>query len=178
MSLDELLTGQTVALVQVTFCLSTLLAVSEIHSAMLGECIGHSFPSRSLRCQVLWGSGSTVNSPHYHPDSSSHRDAHWVWCQVPLVFLQYLQHSRSRCRRLCQGWDWQANRERRIQITLEIFNMLYVAIQVVLSWYASGRTTCVVLDSGDGVSHTVPTYEGHALPHAILRIDFEGADLT
>lgn len=72
------------------------------------------------------------------------------------------------------------NRERMCAIMFETFNCSswFLQIQAVLSLYSSGRTTGCVLDSGDGVTHVVPIYEGYSLPHAVERIDLAGRDIT
>ncbi|XP_028395626.1 actin, cytoplasmic-like [Dendronephthya gigantea] len=72
------------------------------------------------------------------------------------------------------------NRQKMTSIMFETFNTpaMYVAISAVLSLYASGPTTGFVFDSGGGMSYTVPIYEGHALPHAVFRLDLAGHHLT
>ncbi|EGX87634.1 actin-like protein (Centractin) [Cordyceps militaris CM01] len=74
----------------------------------------------------------------------------------------------------------RSNRDTAAQILFETFNVpaLHTSIQAVLSLYASGRTTGIVLDAGDGVSHAVPVYEGFAMPSSIRRIDVAGRDVT
>lgn len=72
------------------------------------------------------------------------------------------------------------NRQKMGEIMFEQFSTggIWVGIQAVLSLYASGRTSGLVLDCGDGVSHTVPVYEGYAISEAVRRIDLAGRDLT
>jgi len=72
------------------------------------------------------------------------------------------------------------NREKAAEIFFETFNVpaMFVSMQAVLSLYATGRVTGVVLDAGDGVTHAVPIYEGFAMPHSIMRIDIAGRDVT
>ena len=66
------------------------------------------------------------------------------------------------------------------EIMFETFNTpaMYIASSALLSLYATGRTTGLVIESGDGVSHTVPIYADCSLPHATNRLGFAGCDLT
>ncbi|KAJ3125194.1 hypothetical protein HK098_000505 [Nowakowskiella sp. JEL0407] len=72
------------------------------------------------------------------------------------------------------------HREQTAAVFFDTFNIpaMFMSIQAVLALYASGRTTGLVLDSGDGVTHAVPVYEGFAMPNAIRRIDVAGRDVT
>jgi len=74
----------------------------------------------------------------------------------------------------------KANREKMVQVMFETFEVqnIYVAIQAVMSLYAAGRTTGLVVDSGDGVTHTVPVFEGFNIPHAVEKMDIAGRVLT
>ncbi|MCL4128710.1 UNVERIFIED_CONTAM: hypothetical protein GTU68_053256, partial [Idotea baltica] len=71
------------------------------------------------------------------------------------------------------------NRERMLEVMFEKyeFDGAYVAIQAVLTLYAQGLQSGVVVDSGDGVTHICPVYEGFTLPQ-IRRLDIAGRDIT
>ena len=72
------------------------------------------------------------------------------------------------------------NREKMVTLMFEAFEVknVHVAIQAVMSLYSAGRTTGLVVDSGDGVTHTVPVFEGYSIPHAVEKMDIAGRVLT
>jgi len=72
------------------------------------------------------------------------------------------------------------NREKMIETMFEKYEFqgVYIAIQAVLTLYAQGLLTGVVVDSGDGVTHICPVYEGFSLPHLTRRLDIAGRDIT
>jgi len=72
------------------------------------------------------------------------------------------------------------NRDQIAEVFFETFRApaMFFTPPSVLSLYASGRTTGVVLDVGEGVTHAVPVYEGFALPHSVTRSDVAGRDVT
>ncbi|XP_004407416.1 PREDICTED: actin-related protein T2 [Odobenus rosmarus divergens] len=71
-------------------------------------------------------------------------------------------------------------REKMAEMMFENFNVpaFYLSDQAVLALYASACVTGLVVDSGDGVTCTVPIFEGYSLPHAVAKLYVAGGDIT
>jgi actin len=70
-------------------------------------------------------------------------------------------------------------RERTMETLFELFNLegVYLASKSLLSLYSTGKTTGCVIDSGKGVTYSVPIYEGYASPHTIINLNLGGRHL-
>jgi actin-related protein 2 len=72
------------------------------------------------------------------------------------------------------------NREKLVEHMFETygFDQVNVSIQAMLTLYAQGLFTGVVVDTGDGVSHVVPVYEGFVPENLICRLNVAGRHIT
>nr|QGN00918.1 Arp2D [Drosophila imaii] len=72
------------------------------------------------------------------------------------------------------------DRERLLEVLFEQygFEATYMAAQTVLTLYAQGLMTGVVIDAGDGMTHICSVYDEAALPHLTKRLQVSGRDIT
>ncbi|KAJ3325724.1 Actin-2 [Boothiomyces sp. JEL0866] len=146
------------------------------YRAMAGATEGEFFVGN--KAQELRGLLS-INYPMEHGIVTDWNDMEKLWQHVYSEELKILSEEHPVL--LTEApLNPQANRDKMAQIFFETFNVpaLYISIQAILSLYASGKTTGIVLDVGDGVTHTVPVCDGFAIPQAIRRMDIAGRDVT
>jgi actin-related protein len=118
--------------------------------------------------------------PIDHGIVSSWEDMEKVWHHTFYNELRVAPEEITGCILTEAPRNPKANREKMVTIMFETFQVknVYVAIQAVMSLYAAGRTTGLVCDSGDGVTHTVPVFEGFSIPHAVQKMEIAGRLLT
>ncbi|XP_030073659.1 actin-85C-like [Microcaecilia unicolor] len=121
----------------------------------------------------------SLNYPMEHGIVTSWEDMEKIWRHLYQQELK-LKAYKSPVMLTEAPLNPHANREKMAEIMFEVFSVpaMFVALQAILSLYALGQTTGIVLDSGDGVTHTVPIYEGHCLPQGVCRMNFAGRDIT
>eukprot|EP01110_Echinostelium_bisporum_P012314 TRINITY_DN679_c0_g1_i1.p1 TRINITY_DN679_c0_g1~~TRINITY_DN679_c0_g1_i1.p1 ORF type:complete len:391 (-),score=161.67 TRINITY_DN679_c0_g1_i1:91-1263(-) len=106
-------------------------------------------------------------------------DINYVW---DYAFQEKLKINPRDCKILLTEapMNPQQNRQKMVETMFEKYQFegVYVAIQAVLTLYAQGLLTGVVVDSGDGVTHIIPVFEGYSLPHLTRRLDVAGRDVT
>lgn len=120
-----------------------------------------------------------INYPVSHGQVRSWEDMIHLW---DYTFNEKLQIDPTECQIMLTEPPMNPIRNRELMIENMFekygFQRMYVAIQAVLTLYAQGLLTGVVVDSGDGVTHVVPVYEGYSLSHLVKRLDLAGRDIT
>eukprot|EP00246_Nothoceros_aenigmaticus_P008137 TRINITY_DN22639_c0_g1_i1.p1 TRINITY_DN22639_c0_g1~~TRINITY_DN22639_c0_g1_i1.p1 ORF type:complete len:384 (-),score=62.39 TRINITY_DN22639_c0_g1_i1:242-1393(-) len=106
-------------------------------------------------------------------------DMNYVWDHT---FYEVLQIDPTECKILLTDppLNPTKNRERMVQTMFEkySFSAVFVQIQAVLTLYAQGLLTGLVVDSGDGVTHVVPVIDGFSFPHLTKRMNIAGRQIT
>mmetsp|Transcript_21478 Transcript_21478/g.29855 ORF Transcript_21478/g.29855 Transcript_21478/m.29855 type:complete len:393 (-) Transcript_21478:228-1406(-) len=106
-------------------------------------------------------------------------DMHHVWNHT---FNEVLKIDPSECRILLTDPPLNPlkNREQMVATMFETYGFqgAFIQVQAVLTLYAQGLLTGLVVDSGDGVTHVVPVVDGFAFPHVTKRLNVAGRHIT
>lgn len=72
------------------------------------------------------------------------------------------------------------NRRAMLEVMLDYFefHQCSLAYQAILTLYAQGVITGVVVDIGDGVTHICPVIDGYCIQKSIARLNVAGRDIT
>ncbi|GAQ89930.1 actin related protein [Klebsormidium nitens] len=120
-----------------------------------------------------------VSYPVQNGIVQSWEDMGHIWDHT---FYDKLRIDPSECRILLTDppLNPSKNREKMIETMFEKYGFAgaFIQIQAVLTLYAQGLLTGLVVDSGDGVTHVVPVVDGFAFPHLTKRMNVAGRHIT
>jgi len=190
MEYEDVLTNQPVVIDNGSGVIKAGFAGAEVPKCVFPSIVGHPKHVRIMagavegdtfigkRAEELRGL-LRVNYPMSHGTITDWDDMELIWRHLYSDELKVLPEEHPVL--LTEApFSPSSMREQAAQIFFETFNVpsFLTSIQAVLSLYASGRTTGIVLDCGDGVTHAVPIYEGFSMPNAVRRVDIAGRDVT
>eukprot|EP00439_Symbiodinium_sp_Y106_P027879 s3131_g3.t1 len=118
-----------------------------------------------------------MSYPMENGEIENFEDIEKLWTYI---FEEKLKIESDRCPVLLTEPPYNPTGKREKMVMFETFGVpsLNISIQGVLALLGQGRTTGLVLDSGEGVTHCVPIFDGYGLPHCINRLDLAGRDLN
>ncbi|KAL0761541.1 hypothetical protein Bca101_077691 [Brassica carinata] len=120
-----------------------------------------------------------INYPVHNGIIQNWEDMEHVWDHA---FYNELKINPSDCKILLTDppLNPSKNREKMIETMFEKYNYagVFIQIQAVLTLYAQGLLTGLVIDSGDGVTHVVPVVDGYSFPHLTKRMNVAGRHIT
>uniref|UniRef100_H2ZCW0 Uncharacterized protein n=1 Tax=Ciona savignyi TaxID=51511 RepID=H2ZCW0_CIOSA len=146
-----------------------------------GVMVGMSHPRAYIGQEALERSGISyhINCPIERGIITKSDEMEKLWSHV---FYEKLQTKPDHRQVLLTETPFnpKANREKMAEIMFESFNVggLHVALEAVLSLYSGDITTGVALYSGDGLTYSVPIYEGYLIRKAIQKVEIAGLDVT
>ncbi|KAK2962607.1 putative Actin [Blattamonas nauphoetae] len=117
--------------------------------------------------------------PIEHGHIRNWEDMETIWKEI---FSQKLFCDPSKSRILVSSHPLceRANKEKLTERLFEEFKIpnLYVANSAILCIYATGTTSGLVVESGEGVTYSAPVHNGYYITEAVSRMNVAGKEIT